>query len=284
MTGCLTEVEYIMESKQILLINDLPGYGKVALAAMMPVLAHMGHILYTLPTALVSNTLDYGQFEIMETTEYIKNTLKVWKNLGFQYDAIATGFIVSEEQAQLIAHYCEEQKKQGTLIFTDPIMGDDGKLYNGVTESALMHMKHLTACADVIVPNYTEACLLAGVEYKAEGIDRKSMVELIEKLRQAGSKSIIITSAVVEGQDVVCGYEHKTDSWFMIPFHKIPVRFPGIGDIFSSLVLGHMLHGMPLKDSVKQAMDMVAAVIARNAGNEDKYKGIPLETELDMLK
>ena len=36
-----------MESKQILLINDLPGYGKVALAAMMPVLAHMGHILYT---------------------------------------------------------------------------------------------------------------------------------------------------------------------------------------------------------------------------------------------
>lgn len=73
-----------MESKQILLINDLPGYGKVALAAMMPVLAHMGHILYTLPTALVSNTLDYGQFEIMETTEYIKNTLKVWKNLGFQ--------------------------------------------------------------------------------------------------------------------------------------------------------------------------------------------------------
>lgn len=25
-----------MESKQILLINDLPGYGKVALAAMMP--------------------------------------------------------------------------------------------------------------------------------------------------------------------------------------------------------------------------------------------------------
>ena len=62
-----------MESKQILLINDLPGYGKVALAAMMPVLAHMGHILYTLPTALVSNTLGYGQFEIIETTEYIKN-------------------------------------------------------------------------------------------------------------------------------------------------------------------------------------------------------------------
>ena len=29
--------------KQVLLINDLPGYGKVALAAMVPLLSRMGH-------------------------------------------------------------------------------------------------------------------------------------------------------------------------------------------------------------------------------------------------
>ena len=45
--------------KQILLINDLPGYGKVALAAMLPILSQMGHHVFNLPTALVSNTLDY---------------------------------------------------------------------------------------------------------------------------------------------------------------------------------------------------------------------------------
>ena len=49
-------------SKHILLVHDLAGYGKVSLSAMMPVLSHMGHHLYTLPTALVSNTLDYGKF------------------------------------------------------------------------------------------------------------------------------------------------------------------------------------------------------------------------------
>ena len=83
--------------KQILLVNDLPGYGKVALAAMMPVLAHMGHITYNLPTALVSNTLDYGKFEIQDTTHFMRNTLKVWQELGFTFDAISTGFIVSHE-------------------------------------------------------------------------------------------------------------------------------------------------------------------------------------------
>lgn len=53
--------------KQVLLINDLAGYGKVALSAMIPVLSHMGYNLYNLPTALVSNTLDYGKL-IPEST------------------------------------------------------------------------------------------------------------------------------------------------------------------------------------------------------------------------
>ena len=38
-----------MEDK-ILLVNDLPGYGKVALSAMLPVLTHMGFDAYNLPT------------------------------------------------------------------------------------------------------------------------------------------------------------------------------------------------------------------------------------------
>ena len=74
--------------KKLLLINDLAGYGKVALSAMIPVLSHMKYETYNLPTAIVSNTLDYGKFDILDTTEYMKNTLNVWKELGFRFDAI----------------------------------------------------------------------------------------------------------------------------------------------------------------------------------------------------
>lgn len=45
---------------QILLINDMAGYGKVALSVMIPVLSHLKFETFNLPTALVSNTLDYG--------------------------------------------------------------------------------------------------------------------------------------------------------------------------------------------------------------------------------
>ena len=70
-----------MKSKNILLINDLPGYGKVALSAMLPILSKMGYSLYNLPTALVSNTLDYGKFEILDTTSYMEKTINTGVNL-----------------------------------------------------------------------------------------------------------------------------------------------------------------------------------------------------------
>src|SRR3712207_8806265 len=97
-----------MSKKQILLINDMAGYGKVATAAMLPILSYFGHPTYNLPTALVSNTLDYGKFNILDTTEYIKGVFPVWEQLGFSFDAIATGFIVSRSEE----HTSELQSRQ----------------------------------------------------------------------------------------------------------------------------------------------------------------------------
>lgn len=98
-----------MNSKQILLINDMAGYGKVATAAMLPILSYMGHPTYNLPTALVSNTLDYGDFNILDTTDYIRGVFPVWKRLGFKFDAIATGFIASERQADIVSSWCRSR-------------------------------------------------------------------------------------------------------------------------------------------------------------------------------
>ena len=95
--------------KQILLINDVVGYGKVGMGAMLPILSYLGIPTYSLPTALVSNTLDYGKFNIQDTTDYIRGTLPVWKQLGFSFDAVCTGLMFSEEQAKLVAGYCKEQ-------------------------------------------------------------------------------------------------------------------------------------------------------------------------------
>lgn len=272
-------------NKKLLLINDLAGYGKVALSAMIPVLSHMKYEIYNMPTAIVSNTLDYGKFEILDTTDYMMNTIKVWSELGFKFDAISTGFIVSEEQTKLITEFCKEKSEDGSIIFSDPIMGDDGRLYNGISEDTIILMRELISVSDYVVPNYTEAAYLAGVEYQEKGTTEEGLRSIIDKLRQFGAKSIVITSAKIKNCEdkTVFGYDNDKDCYFRIDFHEIPVRFPGTGDIFLSVLMGKIMEGKTLRESTRQAMQVVRAMIEMNIDNVDKYKGIPIETCLEVI-
>lgn len=272
-------------SKKILLINDLAGYGKVALSAMLPVLSHMKYETFNLPTAIVSNTLDYGKFDILETTDYMKNTLSVWEKLGFQFDAVSTGFIVSKEQTKLVTDFCKKKSADGSVIFTDPIMGDDGKLYNGMTEETVDLMRELISAADYIVPNYTEASYLTNTKYQPEGMTEQEYHEVIDQLRAYGAKSVVITSAIIKGETskAVVGYDHKKDAYFRIDFEEIPVRFPGTGDIFSAVFIAKIMDGECLEAATDKAMQVVKMMIVSHAEDVDKFKGIPLETCLEVL-
>lgn len=269
-----------MRKKQILLINDMAGYGKVATAAMLPILSYMGVPTYNLPTALVSNTLDYGKFSILDTTDYIKSVFPVWKELGFSFGAIATGFIASERQAQIVSDYCREQAALGTVIFVDPIMGDEGKLYNGVTAATIQSMKEMLAVAHLCYPNYTEACYLTGTTFKTDGVNRKEARFLLDGLRRNGSKSVMITSILIDGQPSVAGYNHFNGEYFSLPYTEIPVHFPGTGDIFSAVLIGHLLNDEPLLKSTQAAMTAVYKLIDLNKDNSDKNRGIPVEKYL----
>lgn len=272
--------------KKILLVNDQPSYGKVALAAMVPILSGMKHDLFCLPTALVSNTLDFGKFVINETTDYMKESLAVWNALGFEFDAVCTGFMVSEEQTRLVIDLCREARAQGRPVFCDPIMGDDGHLYNGVGPETVALMTQLVANADYIVPNYTEAAAIAGVPYKAEGMTREEARQLVDALRRIGAKSVVITSAVLDEPGCthcVVGYSHAEDEFFVEPFDEIPVRYPGTGDIFSAVFTGKVLSGATVRDANKMAMVAVRNMIAENGIAAQTYTGIPVEAYLSLI-
>ena len=269
--------------KSVLLINDMAGYGKVALSAMIPLLSHMQCEIFNLPTALVSNTLDYGKFDILETTDYMRNSLKVWEELGFCFDAVSTGFLVSAEQTRLVANYCHQAKSKSALIFVDPIMGDDGHLYNGVGEETIKYMRAICSVADVSLPNMTEATFLAGKDQDNEILTAAEAKDLLYTLREIGSANVIVTSAKVDGQHATLVLEKASEEVKSLPYTEIPVRFPGTGDIFSSVLIGKYLKGMSLIESTQKAMDIVVKLISLNIGNKDKYKGIPLEQDLEDL-
>ena len=269
--------------KQILLINDVVGYGKVGMGAMLPILSYLGIPTYSLPTALVSNTLDYGRFNIQDSTDYIRNTLPVWKELGFSFDAICTGLMFSDEQAKLVAGYCREQGAKGTTVFVDPILGDGGRLYNGMTEKQVELMREMVSVADLSFPNFTEACYLTNTPIRMEGITLEEAKALLDRVHEIGSKSVVITSCRIDGKNAVAGYNHFDGSYFHLEYHEIPGLFHGTGDIFSAVLIGHLLNGEALRDSTRTAMDTVFRMIDRYHDTDDKNRGIPVERCLDLL-
>lgn len=304
--------------KRIVLFNDLPGYGKVALAAMVPLFSRMGHFPYQVPTAVVSNTLDFGKFRIQDMTDYMRDTIKVWDELGFDPDCICTGFVLSEEQVELIGDYIRSRKprmsepqdarrKQGAgensepgrnlrsgearknhdrLVMVDPIMADGGKLYNGIGKERVAAMRKLVSYSDVMVPNMTEAGFLTGICLGQETATSAELRELVDELHRLSGKSVVITSAQDSetGEHLVCGYDHKINQYFRVPFTFLPVRVAGSGDIFSTVMTGKLLNGESLEMAVQEAVRVLTALIRENQGHLDEYKGILVERYWELLE
>ena len=280
--------------KRIVLFNDLPGYGKVALAAMVPLFSRMGHFPYQVPTAVVSNTLDFGKFRIQDMTDYMRDTIKVWDELGFDPDCICTGFVLSEEQVELIGDYIRSRKPRidkiqnvnnGRLVMVDPIMADGGKLYNGIGMERVAAMRKLVSYSDVIVPNMTEAGFLTGICPGRERASASELRELVDGLHKLSGKSVVITSAQDSETDehLVCGYDHKSGQYFRVPFTFLPVRVAGSGDIFSTVMTGKLLNGESLEAAVREAVRVLTTLIRENQSHLDEYKGILIERYWELL-
>ena len=280
--------------KRIVLFNDLPGYGKVALAAMVPLFSRMGHFPYQVPTAVVSNTLDFGKFRIQDMTDYMRDTIKVWDELGFDPDCICTGFVLSEEQVELIGDYIRSRKPRmdeiqnvdnGRLVMVDPIMADGGKLYNGIGMERVVAMRKLVSYSDVMVPNMTEAGFLTGICPGRERASASELRELVDGLHKLSGKSVVITSAHDSETDehLVCGYDHKSGQYFRVPFTFLPVRVAGSGDIFSTVMTGKLLNGESLEAAVQEAVRVLTALIRGNQSHLDEYKGILVERYWELL-
>lgn len=274
----------MVSNKQILLISDIAGNSKVGMGAMIPVLSYMGFPTFNLPTALVSNTFDYGKFSILDTTQFIRETLQVWQELSFGYDAICTGCMFGEEQTRLVANYCREQSRKGTIIFVDPVMGDGGHLYNGMTTKQVDLMREMVAVADLAMPNYTEATLLTGKHFSSEGIFLGEAYDMLGILcGDMGCKSALITSCPIEGRNCVAGYNHYNNEYFALDYEEIPGLFHGTGDLFSAILVGHLLKGEPLKHCTRIAMDTVYHLLELNKDMKDLKRGILIEQFLGSL-
>ena len=151
---------------RVLAINDVSCIGKCSLSVSLPIISACGVTCDVLPTALLStHTGGFENYFFRDLTDDIHGILKHWRSLGERFDVIYSGYLGNIEQIETVAVITREFLKKDGLFIVDPVMGDSGKLYAGFTDEYVKKMRELCRQADYILPNVTEACLLAGAPY-----------------------------------------------------------------------------------------------------------------------
>ena len=271
--------------KKILIANDLPGIGKVALAPAIPIFACCQIETMLLPTVLLSShTGGFKNIAIAEQTEFMKQSLKQWQELELKPDAVLTGYFRNSEQIQLMVNTIEKLP-ESTQVFVDPIMADNGKLYSGFTQEHVEAMRKLIQQADVIYPNITEACLLTDTPYPMGKITMDFTRELAKKLAELGPEYIIITGCPdSEELTGVQLYTKKTDAFFDFYKTKYPHHFNGTGDTLAALATACILQEMSIEDALSFTLKFIDEVLQLSSQQPEQIPfGLPIEKKLGML-
>ena len=268
---------------KILLIGDMVSACKVALSAMVPVLAHKKHSVYTLPTAIVSNTFGYKKVAQVSTGDYVKNSIDAWKELGFEYDAVFVGYVTDKGQANAIIDYCKVLKEKGVKIFHDPIMGEKCHLYWGIGDEVADIHKEILPLTDYTFPSWTEAAYLTGRDFSNDNSTEKEIFAIIDDLVKMGAKNIAISSCIADGKNCIAIYDHNKKSKQLLPYERIPVKIGGTGDVFSAMIMADVMNGIDFAAAVQGTVSAIYTMINLEKDKDEKLRGLDLEKVLTMI-
>jgi len=262
---------------RVLVINDLSCVGKCSLTVALPILSASGITCDVLPTAILStHTGGFEGYTFRDLTGDMPDILKHWKSLGIQFDFIYSGYLGNIRQIQLVSALKKEFLADGGKFIVDPVMGDDGKLYQGFERDFVDEMRELCREADYILPNATEACLLANCDYP---LTRENVREALTTLAEI-CPFPIITGITLE-KDVAVYYTKRGRGIFSFTHENVEGFFCGAGDVFASAFVAGLANGRHEAEAIYLASEFTAKAIRRSAREvEDKRYGLSFEKEI----
>ncbi len=272
--------------RRIAAVHDLSGVGRVSLTVVIPILSTMGFDVCPLPTAILSNHTQYEDFTFLDLTDEMPAIIDHWEKLGVDFEAIYTGYLGSPRQIRIVADFIERFRTPDTLVVVDPVLGDNGRLYNKITDEMVSEMRTLAARADVLTPNLTELFALLNEPFRSEctGDELKAA---ITELTNSGPDTVIITGVPVQGKPNLTSViaRSRTDgrTW-KVTCPYLPAHYPGTGDAFTSVITGSLLQGDSLPIALDRAAQFILQGIRATFGYQtDNREGILLERVLQNL-
>ena len=263
--------------KRIVTIQDFSCVGKCSLTSALPVISAAGVEACGIPTALLSNHTGFDSFYSRDLTEELPPIGAGLKRENITFDAIYTGYIASIHQMQLISDFIDEFGDDA-LIFVDPVMGDNGRIYSGLSSDYPEHIQKLCGRADILAPNVTEACLLLNKEYSPD-ISRGEIEQMLVELFSLCGKYAFITGVREGGNIGAVGYDGSEFHACFMPHEDIVCA--GTGDILSAAFLGAVMRGADFNKALDIAVSFTyEAVRITENDPERRFYGVQFELAL----
>lgn len=263
--------------KRILTVQDLSCLGRCSGAVALPVLSAWGHETVLLPTALLSTHTGFRDPYVRHLTDCTRGIAAHWKSQGLRFDGMLTGYPGSEGDVGNVLELLELLDPRG-LCVVDPAMADHGRLYGGLDEGYVRAMEVLCARADIILPNVTEAAILAGLPMP----ERVTREEAEALLRALPNERVILTGAVEEaGRTGVAVKEGNVVTFY---YHEqVPGSFSGTGDLYAACFMGGLFREAGLQAAAAFAADFTGSCVRETARDPARAYGVKFEPLLGEI-
>lgn len=156
-------------------------------------------------------------------------------------------------------------------------MADHGVLYRGFDSAFVAAMAQFCHTADLMLPNVTEARLLAGLPQTAPA------EEIPSALTDLGFPPTVITG-VETGSPGTVGVLISDGHGSDIYVHpRVPGSCHGTGDLFAAALVGSWTRGCSLPDAARLAADFTAACLRQTGDDRPVGSGVAFEPLLPQL-
>lgn len=272
-----------MSYKKILTIQDISCVGQCSLTVALPIISACGVETCVLPSAVLStHTAGFKGYTFRDLTDDMPDIRAHWEKEGIKFDAIYTGYLGSTKQIDYVKDIFASGSKEGTVTIVDPAMADNGKLYPAFDEEYVEAMKGLCASADFIVPNMTEAALLAGMHYE-EGEDRRYVDKVMDRLIEMGCKNIILKGLPSKNGNYIGILMYVDGKMDYYEHEKLPNSCHGTGDVYASAFVGALMRGKSANEAARIAAEYAMECIKETAKLDNHWYGAAFELALPKL-
>lgn len=268
-----------MAYRRILTIQDISCVGQCSMTVALPILSACGHECCILPTALLSShTGGFGRPVVTHLTASMDAMANHWKEAGITFDAIYTGYLGSIPAIEAADRICSSLLCPGGILIADPAMADHGRLYSGFDASYARAMEAFCRRADVILPNLTEAAMMASLPCP-EAVDKTGIRQLLEKLDHG---CVVLTGVGASPEETGAAIWQGGHLSFA-SHSRLSGSYHGTGDVFATAFVGALMQERTLETAAKIAGLFTCECIRQTLEKPAHWYGVKFEAALPEL-